>query len=167
MPAPGVDAAHEPSDARADVVAEGDSAQQGLARGVLPFGHGQRGGDDGAAGVGERRRVRVVCLVRVGEHTVGHGGVDGSGDDVRADDSGLGDASLRTDEVDGGLTRLEAGASDHGRDGVEDMVLRLLQDGGRKRAVESGCDVGREGVERGLLGHEVSSLSVTGVSRRR
>ena len=91
VPATGVDAAHEPRDARADVVAESDGAQQGLTGGVLAFRHGQRGGDNGTTGVGERRRVRVVGLVGVGEHAVGHGGVDGGRDDVRAHDGGLGE----------------------------------------------------------------------------
>ena len=47
VPAPGVDAAHEPRDARADVVAEGDGPQQRLAGSVLALGHREGGGDDG------------------------------------------------------------------------------------------------------------------------
>ena len=71
--AAGVDAAHEARDARADVVAEGHGAEEGLAGGVLAFGHRQGGGDNGAAGMREGRGVGIVGLVGVGEHTVGHG----------------------------------------------------------------------------------------------
>ena len=124
--AAGVDASHEAGDARPDVVAEGHGAEERLAGGVLAFRHCQGGGDDGAPRMGKRRRVRVVGLVGVGEHPVGHRSVYRRGDDVRADHRSLRDAALRADEVDGGLAGLEPGAGHHGRDRVQDVVLGLL-----------------------------------------
>ena len=155
--AAGVDAAHEPSDARADIVAEGYGAEERLAGGVLALGHGEGRGDDGASRMRERRGVRVIGLVGVRQHAVGHGGVDGGGDDVRTDDGSLRDASLGADKVDGGLAGLESRAGDHGRDGVQDVMLRLLQHRGREGPIERRGDIGSEGVERGWLGHRSSS----------
>ena len=87
--------------AAAYVVADDDGFEQVQTRAAVGFGGGERGGDDGAAGVGEGGGVGVVGLVGVGEHAVGQGRVDGGGDGAAAEDAGLPPAALGCGIADG------------------------------------------------------------------
>ena len=82
-----------------------------------------------------RRPVRVVCFVGVREDAVDERGIHRSGEDVRPDDRGHGAARLGARERKRGAAGRQLGARHHGRDRVEDVVLRFLGDLRRKRAV--------------------------------
>ena len=57
-------------EARSDIVAKGYSAQELRAVAALALSHGERRGNHRAAGVAQRRCVRVVSLVGMGKHAV-------------------------------------------------------------------------------------------------
>ena len=71
-------------EARADVVAERDGAQEARAVDAEAFAGGKCRRDDGRAGMRQRQRMRVVGLVRVGEDAVDEGGFDRPDDEVEA-----------------------------------------------------------------------------------
>ena len=75
-------AAKRRRDTRSDVVAERDRAQEAGAVDAESFAGGQRRRHDGGAGMRQRRRMRVVGLVRMGEHAVDERGFDGTADEV-------------------------------------------------------------------------------------
>jgi hypothetical protein len=69
---------------RADVVAERDGADEARPVDAVLLAHRQRRRHDRAAGMRLRRRMRVVGLVRMGEHAVGERGFNRSADDGAA-----------------------------------------------------------------------------------
>lgn len=95
----------------------------------------------------------VVRLVRVGHVAVGHGGVDGRGQEISPDDLSLRRAALRVDELDGQLTRVEPGSGDHRGYGVQDVVLGLLRHRLWQLPLTRGGDVRAEAAHDALFGH--------------
>ena len=83
--------------ARADVVTQNHRPQKVLTAGVFPLRHGEGSGDYGAAWMNPGGAIGVVGLVRVGQHPVGQGGVNGRGDNPAAHHLGFGIPSLLLD----------------------------------------------------------------------
>ena len=118
-------------EARADIVAQCDGAQQVLAPTALALGHGERRRHDATAGVGQGWRVRIVGLVGVRSDTIGQRRQLRGGEHPCADDARLLRAAEGLDVVNRFSARQQLRPRHHRRDGVEQMVLRLLRDGVR------------------------------------
>ena len=72
--------------------------------------------------------LEVVGLVRVREHRVDEGRGDDRRAEVRRHDRGLRRSALRAREADCHFPGLQARARNHGRDRVEDAMLRVTDD---------------------------------------
>ena len=112
--------------AAAHIVAQRHGAQQLRAVAVLAFAHRQRGGHHATARMRERRRVRIVGLVGVSQHAVGQRRVFRRGHKLAADDHRLLGAAQRLDVRNRRAPRWQTRTGDHGRHGVEHMVLGAL-----------------------------------------
>ena len=130
-----VESAHGHRDARADVIAKNDGAQEMRAADAELFASRKSGGNDRRAGMGLRGRVRIVGLVGVSHHAVGEGRLDGTADDVRGDDRGHAAAAVGASELEGRSPGRKLRARNDGGERVEDVVLGLLRDGVRQRTV--------------------------------
>ena len=81
-------AAERHRDARADVIAQRDGAQEAVPVDAELLAGGQRRGHHGAAGVRLRGRVGVVRFIGMGQHPVGQRRFDRAANHVRAGDGG-------------------------------------------------------------------------------
>ena len=122
-------------DARPDVVTERHRAQEMPPVDAERFAHGERRRHHGAAGMGQRGRVRVVGLVGVRQHAVGERGLDRPAQHVGADHGGEALTAVAAGEFYGGAAGGEMRAGNHGREGVEHVVLGFLRHLVRQRAL--------------------------------
>ena len=90
------------------VVADDHSPEQIQTGASVRLARGQRGGHDGAPGMGERRCVGIVGLVGVGQHPVGQGRVHRRCDRAAPGDARLPPSALRRRVPDGQTTGREA-----------------------------------------------------------
>ncbi len=127
---------------RADVVAAGDSSHKQIARRIDPVGNSQRGRDHRAPRMGERLRMRVVGLVRVGEHATGQRRPDDVGEHRGAGDEHVAAAALCLRPRQDALSRHQPRPRDHRGDGVEDVQAGLVHHGGRQHALRRTGHVG-------------------------
>ncbi len=102
----------------ADVVTKSNCAKQRCATAPRALGHRQRRRHNAAAGMGQRRRVRVVGLVSMGEHAVGQGGVHRARDELAAHHAGFFGAAERFDVSDRFFPGQKPRAGDHRRDRI-------------------------------------------------
>ncbi len=114
-------------DARANVVPERDGAQELRAIGGEAFSGGQCRRDDGAARMRERRRVRIVGLVGLGQDAIRERGFDRAAKHIGSDHGGDFLAAVSSGELNGGAAGREFGARNHRGDGVEDVMLRFFR----------------------------------------
>ena len=114
--------------AAADVVAKRNRAEKHRAVAPLPLGHGQGRGHDAAAGMSQRRRMRVVGFVGMGQHAVGQCGVPCSGSDIAADHAGFFDAAEGFYVGDRFFPGRQARPGNHGGDRVEDVMFGLFDE---------------------------------------
>jgi hypothetical protein len=131
-------------DAAADVVAEHHCAQQRGAVAPFAFGHRERRWHDRATGVAQRRRMRIVCFVRVPEHAVGERGIDCGGDETAADDGRLFRAAERLDVRNRFFAGQQARARYHCRDGIEHVVFGFFGDVFRQGFARRRGDIGAD-----------------------
>ena len=110
-------------DARSDVIAERDGAEEPCPVDAELFAGGECGGDDGASGMRLRWRMRVVGFVGMGQHAVGERGLDGAANDVGGGDGGHFLAGMRARKLQRDASWREIDAGDHGRKRVEDVVF--------------------------------------------
>ena len=114
--------------AAAHVIAECNGAQKSNAIRPLPLGHRQCGGHDPTAGVSKGRRVRIVRLVRVRQHTIGQRGVFRGRHHFGAYDARLPAASERFHVGNRFSAGEQSRPGHHGCNRVENMVFRRLGD---------------------------------------
>ena len=131
-------------EARGQVVAHRDRTQQGAAGHAVAFADRQRRRHDAAARVGERRRMRVVGLVGMGQHAIGQRRVDRRGDDRGADHAGFWLAAERIHERDRALARQQPRAGHHRGQRVEQVMLGLLHHRGWQCLARRGGEVGSQ-----------------------
>ena len=81
-----------------------------------------------------RRRVRVVCFIRMRQHAVDESGVDRAAQDVRADHRSRFLRVVGAGELDGDLRRRQLDARDHRGHCVENVMLCFLGRVGRQLA---------------------------------
>ena len=113
--------------ARPNVVAQRDGAQEALAVDVELLARRKSRWYDGSARMRFRRRMRIVGFVRMGQHGVGQRGFHRTADHVRR---GYGCSFLRgvrTCKLDRKPAGREFDAGDHGCERVQDMLFRFLQ----------------------------------------
>ena len=127
-----------------DVVPERHGAQVVLAARAQFFAERQGRRHDRRAGMRLRRPVRIVGLVRMREDAVDECGVDRPGHDRRAGDGGDRTSGLRSRQRQRGAARRQLRAGDHRREGVENVMLGLLDDVRRQAAVLCRGHVGAE-----------------------
>ena len=128
----------------ADVVTERHCAQQRRAASSFALRHRQGSGDNAAAGMSQRRRMRVVGFVGVREHAVGQCGVYDGRNEVTADHRCFFDPAEGFDIGDGFHARRETRSGNHCRDGIEDVVLGLFDHRRRERPAQCRCNVGAQ-----------------------
>ena len=155
-------------DAAADVVAERHRAQERSAVAPLALGHRKCRRHDRAAGMAQRRRVRIVGLVGVTEHAVGERSIDRGGHETAADDRRLFRAAERLDVRNRFFAGQEPRARDHRRQRVEHVVLGLLGDlfgqGFFRGRGDIGADLLHDGgnLRRGFGFHEFTRAATLG-----
>ncbi len=119
-------------DARTDVVAQDDRADEPVAVDAEFFADREGGRNHGGAGMGLRGRMGVVGFVGMGQEPVAHRGFDRPAQDVRGNDGRDLLAAIGTGEFVRELAGRKLRAGDHGAQRVQDHLLRLLDDGRRK-----------------------------------
>jgi len=75
------------------------------------------------------RIVRIVRLVRMSKHPIGERGSDRAAHDIRSRHGGDRITAIRAREADGKAPRGQIRPRDHGRECIEDHLLRLLDRG--------------------------------------
>ena len=101
-------------DAGSNVVAERDGTEETRAINIELLTGRQRGGHDGSAGVGFRRRMRIVGLVRMREHRIRERSFNGSAHHIGCRDGGSLLRRMGARKIDGEAAWREFGAGDHG-----------------------------------------------------
>ena len=127
--------------ARASVIADRHGFQKFKAASALAFGHGEGGGHRRTAGMGQRKRVRIIGLIGMRRHAVGQRRLHSVGADGGAKHAGLfapALASRISDRLDAGL---HLGAGQDGGEGVQDVVLGFFDDRVRQGP---GCGAGNK-----------------------
>jgi len=130
--------------ARADIVAQCDGAQELRSVGRETFASRERGRHHGAAWMRKRGRVRIIGFIGLGEDTISHGRFDGPAEDIRGYDGADLFASVRSNELNGRVAGREFGAGNHGSDGVEHVMFGFLDHGVGQRAIARVGHVGAE-----------------------
>ena len=125
----------------ADIVSERDRADKRSAVLPLPLGHGQGRRHDAAAGMRERRRMRVVGFVGVSKHAVNQCGVYRGRNDAAPDHAGFFDAAEGFHVADRFFPGRKTRPRHHSGDRVQDVVFGLFDHRRRKRPTQRLSDV--------------------------
>src|SRR5690348_6131645 len=88
--------------------------------------------------------VRVIGLIGVGHHGVGHRRLDGAEEKIGSDHRGDGLATIRASEAKGGAAGGQSGTRNHRRQRVQNMLPRLLPHFIRHSTVRGLAHIGAE-----------------------
>ena len=116
-------------DARPDVITQCYGAKKTVTVDAELFSQGQRSRDDRAPGMRLRKRMRVIGLVGMTEHSIRQRRLDGTTKNIGSDDRRDLFAFVTPGELDRKPAGWKFGTGDDGRQSVQDRVLGFLDDG--------------------------------------